>query len=294
MAHDDIINQITVIIPAYNEEKGIQNTLNELKGHFPSIHIIVIDDGSTDKTSQMVEESGHGVQLILHERNRGYGAALKTGMKEAKTSCVVWFDADCQHKADDLLELATPVVKGQLDAHLGSRQKGQAFIIKRIPGKWVLKLVSQIVARQSIPDLNCGFRAFRTDVVTRYLHLLPDGFSASSTTTLLMIKRNYRVKFHAISTRERVGSSSVKILRDGFRTLQLMLRLFLLFDAFLFFSTLAIIQIVLGLGYSAYISLNYGLGFPVLGAVVLISGVNTFFIGLVSSQISELRQERFE
>jgi glycosyltransferase involved in cell wall biosynthesis len=287
------LDDVTIIIPAFNEEEGIDDTLQGLRTAFPKVKILVIDDGSSDATAK-VAKSIPSVEVISHFTNKGYGASLKTGMMHAKTSMVLWFDADGQHQASDIPKIVGPVQRQECDAVLGMRGRGSAHVVKRMPGKWVLRVVSQIVARRKIPDLNCGFRCFRTEVIRRYLHILPNGFSASATSTLLMIKRGYRVQFCPIQTKMRVGTSTVKMFRDGFNTLKLISRIMILFDAFLFFTVLAAMQIIPAIIYSIIVMLNKHNGIPVLGALVFISGFLTFAIGLLSAQISEIRHELFE
>ncbi len=286
-------SDVTIIIPAFNEETNIQKTLIALKENCSEAEIIVIDDGSEDGTAQAAQQIT-GIRLIRHMHNKGYGASLKTGMRRSTREIIVWFDADGQHRVEDMHAIVEPIRIQGIDATFGCRTKESAFVVRRVPGKWLLKIVSQIIARQKIPDLNCGFRAFRRETVLRYLHLLPDGFSASATTTLLMIKRNYVIIFVPVMAPKRVGSSSVRMFRDGFRTLSIMLRIMLLFDAFLFFTFFALIQILPALFYSVHIAMKFRLGVPVLGSLVMISGTLTFFMGILSSQISQMRQERFE
>jgi len=286
-------SRLTVIVPAFNEEEGIVPTLRKLKDNFPDVLILVINDGSEDKTHERAK-SVPGVTVLTHEVNRGYGASLKTGMKVAKTEFVAWYDADGQHQPEDLAGVVLEVQSGEYDACFGTRGKGSSQVARRAPGKWILRTISQIVARRKIPDLNCGLRCFRSSVIKRYLHLLPDGFSASTTSTLLMMKRGYRVKFRPIKTEPRVGKSSVRMFRDGFFTLKLILRIFILFDAFLFFTSLALVQVVAALMYSAWVMSRQHLGFPQLGALVVMSGFLTFAIGIISAQINEMRQEQFE
>lgn len=284
---------VTIIIPCFNEIESIERTLENLKKTIQGATILVVDDGSTDGTSQVLDRI-NGIQVYHSPVNRGYGASIKKGMSLTKTPVLVWFDADGQHIASDFHALVKPVIDGKLDAHLGARRPEEAFILQRAPGKWILRMVSQIIARRKIPDLNCGFRCFRTSVIKRYLHLLPNGFSASSTSTLIMIKRNYNVDFMQIRTQHRLGKSTVKILRDGFNTLRLIFNIVMLFDAFLFFSICAFFQVVTGVAYSLVIAIEHGLGLPLLGAVFIISGILTFFMGILASQISLVRKERFE
>jgi glycosyltransferase involved in cell wall biosynthesis len=286
-------HKLSVCIPAYNEQEGIEATLRTLRANLPEAELIVVDDGSSDDTGQRAR-SVEGVIVLAHERNRGYGAALKTAMRHATRPVVAWYDSDGQHHPEDLKQCARPVLLGEKDAVIGIRGSGSDVRIDRVPGKWILKKAAEMMTRRPIPDLNSGLRCFRAEVVLRYLHLLPDGFSASSTTTMIMHKRNYRLGHVSITTSPRVGTSSVKMLRDGFHTLHLLLRLLVLFSAFKFFSLLAGLQLAVGILYGLWTALSSGLGFPVLASVIVISGVLTFFMGLLCDQIVALRLERLE
>ena len=123
-------------------------------------------------------------------------------------------------------------------------------------GKWLLKVAAEIIVRDRVPDLNSGMRCFHRDIIRRYLHLLPDGFSASSTTTLLMMKRGYRLGYEKIDTSPRSGSSTVRPIRDGWRTLTLLVRMLVLFEAFGFFTLLSLVQIVPSVVYGVWIALR--------------------------------------
>ena len=287
-----IFRDLTVCIPAYNEAGAIEATLRQLRENFPDAQILVVDDGSSDGTGD-IARGVEGVDVIAHVSNRGYGASVKTAIRHADRQAVAWYDSDGQHRPEDLIAVATPVLTGEKDAVVGARGEGSDVRVGRVPGKLLLKVVAQLIARQRIPDLNSGLRCFRKEVIDRYLHLLPDGFSASTTSTLLMIKRGYRFDYVPIVTDRRIGKSTVK-LSDGLATLHLMTRLMVLFDAFRFFLALSIIQILPGLIYGVILAIDKGLGFPTFAAMLVISGVLTFLIGLVCDQIAAMRQERFE
>jgi len=289
MAYDDL----SICVPAYNEADVIGTTLAGLHEHFPGAEILFVDDGSTDGTLE-IAKGIEGITVLSHGRNIGYGAAIKTALRNASRKAVVWVDGDGQHRPEDLAKVVGPVLAGQADAVIGVRARGSAYRVDRLPGKWVLRILAQFVVRESIPDLNSGLRCFRRDVIMRYLHLLPDGFSASTTSTLLMLKRGYRVAYQDILTQPRVGSSSVRILRDGWRTIHLIVRILVLFEAFGFFTFLSLAQIIPALIYGVVLALVTRRGVPVLAAVVAISGLLTFFMGLICDQIVALRKERFE
>ena len=284
---------LSICVPAYNEAGRIERTLRDLREHFPAAEVLVIDDCSTDETGA-IASGVEGVRVLTHRRNSGYGASLKTAMRNATRKVVVWIDSDGQHRMEDLAAVVAPVLAGETDAVIGARTSGSDVRLERVAGKTLLKSVARLVAREPLPDLNSGLRCFRREIIIRYLHLLPDGFSASTTSTLLMIKRGYLLGYVDIVTQARVGTSTVRHVRDGLAALKLIVRILVLFHAFSFFSLLGAVQIIPGLIYGVTLAIIQGRGFPTLAAMVVISGVLTFLIGLVGDQITAMRQERFE
>lgn len=284
---------LTICIPAYNEEESIGHVLQELKSAFLESEIIVVNDGSVDKTRQLAESIA-GVRVLSHNRNKGYGAALKSAMRNASRKIILWYDADGQHRIEDVKRVIQPVMAGEKDVVIGVREYNLRDNPERWPGKLILKFVAELISREKVPDLNSGMRCFRSEVIKRYLHLLPDGFSASTTSTLLMMKRGYRVGYENIVTKKRVGKSTVRIFRDGLKTIQLMLRILVLFEAFSLFTALALLQVIPAAAYGIYVALVNRLGFPTLASTIMISGVFTFFMGIICDQIVALRQEKFE
>ena len=287
------LDRLAVVVPAFNEAASIGATIRELRQASSEIQIIVVDDGSDDGTAD--ELTGlDGVRVETHQRNRGYGAALKTGIRAATRPFVAWYDADGQHKPADLLAVARPVIAEEKDLVIGVRGQGSARERERVVGKALLRWVAQSLTGERIPDLNSGMRCFRRDMISRYLHLLPDGFSASTTSTILAIKRGWRVGYAPITSRRRIGRSKVRLIADGLTTLQLILRLVVLFEAFKVFTTLGGGLMLLGLAYGFAVALRRGMGFPTLAGTVVIAGLLTIFLGIVADQITELRKERFE
>jgi glycosyltransferase involved in cell wall biosynthesis len=289
---------LTVVIPAYNEEHGIARALRELRDACPLAEVVVVDDGSTDGTAQEAR-SVPGVSVISHARNRGYGAALKTGLRASSRSCVAWYDGDGQHRPQDLIAVARPVLDQEFDVVIGVRGADSARQRERVAGKWALAVLARLISGEELPDLNSGLRCFRREALARYLHLLPDGFSASTTSTLMMLKRGYRVGHVPIVVKPRVGKSTVKIVSDGLRTLQLIIRIVVLFEAFKVFAVLGALLFLPGLVYgltTAFWTLAMGRpgGFPTLAGTLVIAGLLTFFLGIIADQVAELRKERFE
>jgi glycosyltransferase involved in cell wall biosynthesis len=285
--------ELSVIIPVYNEVAAIRQTVVELKSACPQIEIIVVNDGSDDG-SEAELQSISGISVLSHSRNCGYGAALKTGMRSASRSYVAWYDGDGQHRPEDLLAVALPVITGEQDAVVGVRGQGSARQIDRVAGKALLTFVARFLVGQPIPDLNSGLRCFPVDLIRRYAHLLPNGFSASTTSTLCLVERGYRVGYVPIKARRREGQSKVRLISDGLGTLRLIFRLVVLFNALKVFTLLGLSLVIPGLIYGVIVALEKGAGFPTLAGTAIIAGLLTIFIGVVADQVTELRKERFE
>ena len=286
---------VSIIIPAYNEEKGIVAVLTELCNE-PSLkesEIIVVYDGSSDETIQKVRLFPR-VRLIRHLINKGYGASISSGVKAATGTYILWFDADGQHRVEDLVNVAQTLISKDLDYCIGIREAGSYQDSNRKLGKFILKGTVRLVAGRPINDFNSGLRGFKREVIKRYLHLLPRRFGASTVTTLLMLERTYVGEEVPILVRQRIGKSSVRMLQDGFATLLLLLRFFLLFKPIKFFGGVGIVLILFGSGYGFFAALTRHRGFPVFAALVIILGLQAFFFGLLCDQVSSLRKERLD
>jgi glycosyltransferase involved in cell wall biosynthesis len=289
------LTSLSVIIPAYNEEKAIGAVLEGLCSapELEGAEILVVDDGSTDATSAVVSRF-HRARLVKHSTNRGYGAAISTGVNMSSGDTIVWFDADGQHRVEDLVAVAQTLVEENLDYCIGSRDNNSFQASDRKLGKFILAVAVKLAAGSVIKDFNSGLRGFKREVIQRYLHLMPKGFGASTTTSLIMIERGYMGKEVPIVVRNRIGKSSVNQIRDGLRTLMLVLRIFLLFKPMQFFGGIGLFFILIGALYGFTKAFMNRQGFPVLAALVVIFGIQSVFFGLLADQISSLRREKFE
>jgi glycosyltransferase involved in cell wall biosynthesis len=285
----------SIIIPAYNESAAIGKVLKALidEPALQNAEIIVVDDCSKDTTAEITRGFPQ-VRLLQHRMNKGYSSAIKTGTKAALGTFVVWYDADGQHQVKDLVKVMTALKEHDLDYCIGVRNSKSHRDFERRLGKFLLRMAVQMTAGRHINDFNSGLRGFKREVLVRYLHLLPKGFGASTTTTLLMLERGYYGEEVPITVLKRVGKSSVRQLRDGFRTLTIIMRLFLLFKPMKFFGSIGFLLLILGSAYGLERALTLRQGVPVLSALIIILGIITIFIGLISDQISTSRLERLE
>ena len=252
-------NDVSVVVPAFNEVGGIGPTLEQLSASLPDAEIIVVDDGSSDGTAELVEKYP-GVTLIRHGFNRGYGGALKTGMANATRPLVAWFDADNEHRVSDLTSMIASIRGGHLAAVIGQRTSGGASAVRGV-GKAVILMLARSLGFRGGRDMNCGLRVFRTEVISRYLPLLPDGYSASMTSLLVMLERGYPIGYHPVELAARIGTSKVT-LRAGFASLLLVMRVIMMFAPMRIFLPVALALFGVGAVYSATLAVVAGEGFP--------------------------------
>lgn len=282
---------VSIVIPAYNEEEAIGSVIGQIisvmeKANI-SYEIIVVDDGSTDNTCRIAKSLG--VEVIRRPYNMGYGAALKAGIRAVNSDIVITMDSDSQHNAEDIPKLLRYI--GEYDMVVGARTQDSHTSWARKPGKMILGWVANYLAKMKIPDLNCGFRAIKKDLVMRFLHILPNGFSFSTTITLAVIKEGYSVKYVPITTSEREGKSYVNPIRDGIGTILLIVRTIVLFDPLRVFLPTSAALFILGIAYLSYALLFRGFNIPD-GVVLLISSsIIIFFFGILSDQVSAIRRE---
>ena len=283
--------RVSIAVLAYNEAEAISDVLDVLVEKYPDYELLVIDDGSTDGTREIATLKG--VRVVSHKVNRGYGAAWKTAIKEASGDTLVFYDGDGQFNPDDVGRLITLKTQDYADMAVGQRRPDSHVPTGRRPGKAVIRHLVQFLAEEEIKDPNCGLRAVDRTLLRRYADLLPDGFSASTTSLLIMLKRGYRLSYLPITVGPRLGKSSVRQVRDGLRTIILLVRLIALFNPLRIFLPLSGALVALSLIYSLYVAIIEGAGIPVLGAVMLIGGLQAFLLGVVCDQISSLRLSSF-
>ena len=283
-------HSLTIVIPAYNEASGLPAVLDSLRTFDvdgASARVIVVDDGSSDDTARVAGQ--HGATVIRHARNLGYGAALKSGFRCAETPFVATMDADGQHTVEALA--AVWARRHDADMVVGARS-GLHAPLWRMPGKWCLGAMARYLSRQPIPDLNSGLRVYRRDVLTRYLHLCPSGFSLTTTITLALLSRGWRVIYAPIAVRPRTGRSTVTLV-TGLETIILILRVLSLFNPLRVFVPVAALTAGVGIAWGVPIALA-GRGVSVGSMLAIVTAVILFALGLLCDQISQLRLERFE
>jgi glycosyltransferase involved in cell wall biosynthesis len=275
---------VSVVIPACNEAGAIGAVITELAAAGGWREILVIDDGSTDETGARATDAG--ARVIRHPYNKGNGAAVKTGIRAATGDYILILDADGQHQPSDALRLVARL--GEYDLIVGARSdETQAGSTRRM-GNRVLNRLASFLTERPIPDLTSGFRAARREGLLEFIHLLPNGFSTPTTTTLAFIKAGYNVAFEPVHARARVGTSKIRLSRDGPKFLLIMLRVVTIFSPMRVFLPVAGASFLLGAAYAAWtiVTQQHVTNSSVL---LIMLAVIIFFVGLVSEQVSALR-----
>jgi glycosyltransferase involved in cell wall biosynthesis len=247
--------------------------------------ILVIDDGSADDTAAIAEAAG--ARVIRHPYNKGNGASVKTGIRAAAGEYLLVVDGDGQHRPSDAVRVAAGL--GEYDLVVGARRAGQASRT-RGAGNRLLNRVAGYLAGRDIPDLTSGLRGARLSLLREFIHLLPNGFSTPTTTTLAFLKAGYNVTFVPIEAQRRVGHSKINLSRDGMSFLLILLRVITIFSPLRIFLPISLASLGLGAGYAVYTIITE-LHITNTSVLLITLAVIIFLVGLVSEQISALRFE---
>lgn len=286
----NILPKYSIIIPAFNEEQSIGPLLESMVAIriCEQNEVIVVDDGSTDNTCKIVAQ--FPVKLLRHETNKGYGASLKTGIRKASGEKVLTLDSDGQH--DPMYLSQAMRILEEFDMVIGERGADSFQVRNRKGGKQVIRKVGEYLVEQKLPDFNSGFRGFDRKLILSMLHLMPNGFSFSTTSTLAFLKEGYSIGTFPIKVEERKGrKSSVKFVKDGTKTILLLFRIIMLFNPLKVFFPGSILFTLTGLLWGIH-------GFVVFqrfsnSAIILMTlGMFLFFFGLLADQIALLNRKK--
>ncbi len=284
-----IKESVSIIIPAYQEAENIGLVVKGVKAACENLpcesEIIVVCDGSTDGTGDVAEAAGANV--VRHAYNKGYGAALKTGIRAATGRTVIFIDADGQHDANDILRLVAE--RQNYDMVVGARKGTAGSPLWRKPGKIFLGWLANLLTGRKIPDLNSGYRAIDREMALRFLPLMPNGFSFSTTSTIAAFKGGYTVSYIPIEIAKRAGNKSMVKMADGFNTIMLIIRIVTLFAPLRVFLPISLVTFLIGVAFTAYSYFTVGES-SVRGLIALLASVQFFLFGILVDQVVAVRR----
>jgi glycosyltransferase involved in cell wall biosynthesis len=286
LAAVDLAGRTSVIVPAFDEADAVGPLVAGLASAARWHEIIVIDDGSADGTAARAAQAG--ARVVRHPYNLGNGASVKNGIRRATGDYVLIIDADGQHQPKDALRIV-----GHLDTYdlvVGARSSGSQATRMRRLGNALLNWLAGYLARRPIPDLTSGFRAARRECLLEFLHLLPNGFSTPTTTTLAFLRAGYAVRFEPVEALRREGESKIRFGPDGMSFVLMLLKVITIFSPLRIFVPISLVAFTVGALYALWTIATQS---HVTNSSVLLIVVSVviFLIGLISEQISSLRLE---
>lgn len=283
--------KLSIVIPARNEAESLRELLPCLVALMPDAEILLVDDGSTDDTPALC--AAFKVKHLRHPYPMGNGAAIKTGARAARGQVIVFMDADGQHKPQDIPALLAKFNEGY-DMVVGARQSGSQAGLHRAVANDLFSRFASWMVMQPIADLTSGFRVVRASRFRQFLYLLPNGFSYPTTITMSFFRAGYRVAYVPIhSPRRSMGASHIHPLRDGLRFLLIIIKIGTLFSPQKLFLPISAGFFLTGLAYYLHTYLTTA-RFTNMSALLFISAVFTFLIGIVSEQISALHYKNID
>ncbi len=278
------IMKISIVIPAKNEAQNLREFLPRLQKSMPEAECIVVDDGSIDETAEL--SRANGATVISHAYSKGNGAAIKTGARAAEGDVIVFLDGDGQHKPEDIPRLIEQFEKGY-DMVVGARDRDSQADSFRAMANGFYNWLSSTITGHKVEDLTSGFRVVNARRFKEFLYLLPNGFSYPTTCTMAFFRAGYSVSYIPIKTEERKGESHISLLKDGLRFLLIIFKVGTLYSPLKLFVPASASFFLVGVLYYGYTFITAG-RFTNMSAVLFMTAVVVFLIGLVSEQVTAL------
>lgn len=279
-----------IIIPAKNEERSIGLLIEEILKLYKDVNIIIINDGSTDDTEKICRS--YAVNLINNPYSRGNGAAIKKGTRKATQDIMVMMDADGQHQAKDIAKLLAKIEDGH-DLVIASRKPSTHASLSRRLGNFLLNKLASFMTGYKIEDLTSGFRAVKRKKFKKFLYLLPNGFSYPTTTTMAFFRSGYSICYVPIEAKKRDGKSHINLVKDGIKFFTIILKIGALFSPMRLFLPISTLLFLTGLLYYSYTFIIMG-RFTNMSALLFISSLIIFMMGILSEQISSLHYKTLD
>ena len=286
--------EITILIPAYQEAEIIASVIQDVRTIMDQTHrpyeILVIDDGSKDETAS--QSVSAGARVVSHPYNIGNGAAIKTGIRQAKGKILVTMDGDGQHDPADIPRLLENIER--YDMVVGARTGESESHLHRNFANSIYNLFASYICKRRIQDLTSGFRAIKAPIARQFLPLLPNTFSYPTTITMAILRSGFSLTYIPIRTSRCKGRSKIKLFQDGSRFLLIILKIATLFSPMRVFLPVSVLVFLLGLGYGFFKVVFLDGRYGPTSAMLITMSVVIFMVGLVSEQVAQLRYERSE
>ncbi len=288
------MNDLTIVIPAYNEAEALREFLPKLLGYCEDTgcQLIIVNDGSGDDTREVLaSQSHHPFFTVLHHKvNRGYGGALKTGILEASTEYVVTIDADGQHRLEDVTALYEAIKKYDADMIVGRRQFRRENLYRET-GKAIIRTIAKILMPLEIHDINSGMKIYLTDLVKKYLSLCPDSMAFSDIITLVFLSQRHLVKERDVVVLPRKSGRSTITTKTAIITVLELIHIVVLFNPSRIFLPLSFFFLIFSVTWGTPILLR-GEGISTGTLFLFLTGLILFFLGLIAEQLALIRKNQ--
>ena len=280
--------ETSIVVPVYNEAENLQKLLGQILAlDLPQAEIIVVDDGSSDRSAEVAR--GAGVKVVRHPYNIGNGAAIKSGIRASRGNRIVFMDGDGQHQADDIPKLLAQAAS--YDMVVGARAKGSKLRFHRYAANQLYNLLASYVTRFKVLDLTSGFRVLSRRDALRFIDLLPNTFSYPTTLTLAFLRSGLTVKYVPIRTLYRAGQSKISLVTDGVRFFLIIVKIATLYSPLRIFLPVSLLFFLAGAANYLHTFVTER-RFTNMSALMFTASVIVFMLGLISEQIALLRMER--
>lgn len=280
--------KISIIIPIYNEQSVVIDTIERIKIVVPDSEIIVINDGSSDDTYKILKTINN-IKIINHPYNLGYGASLKDGINMATCKWIIITDADGTYPIKDIPKLVK--YSDSYDMVVGARTGSKVHIpFFRRPAKWIIKVLASFLVGKKIPDINSGLRVFQKEKALEFMNLYPSGFSFTTTITLSFFTNDYTIKYIPINYFKRTGKSTIHPLKDFTGFITLIFRIIIFFRPLKFFIVPSMILMTIGIVHGMYQILTLPTGLGQLPVISILAGLQIIFLGILADLIVKGRK----
>jgi len=288
------MNDLTIVIPIYNEAATLPSVLSDLRKFQARTccHLVIVNDGSSDESGLILKSpSIDNFKLITHKLNKGYGGALKSGLKQVQTKYAVTVDGDGQHYLEDVEKLYEQIKRTDADLIVGSRKGQRSASYSRAVGKMLIRSLAKIMMSVPIYDINSGMKIYDTELVKQYLHLTPDTMAFSDIITLIFINNRHLVLEEPILIKERGGGKSTIGFSTAYHTVMEIINVVLLFHPMKVFLPLSVAFFFFGLCWSITFYVNKST-LTTGGSFFMMSGITVFLLGLITEQLAQIRKSR--